>query len=236
MSLMLLASSIAFAAPSKYSNAELSKAIRMYKAGNYTQCYSSLNNIVKKDPANALAYYYLAMTSAQIGHKEEAISNYQKAIVLAGPRSNLTEYAEVGKTCLETPDKCKLEMEVSEIKKIIKSKNSFSHDAQGEYEQLKIDDIRRRMNKSNDLSPQDFKKYKDFSSYNDEVPTNDEIVAAMRTLQKAGLGDMLGTTSELSLLTGNNYGQNQMLNSFDSSKLSPQLIQMMLTNNMSMGF
>ena len=46
----------------------------------------------------------------------------------------------------------------------------------------------REMNRGNDVEPQKFREYKDFSG---EVPTNDEIVAALRTLQRAGLSDII---------------------------------------------
>ena len=97
----------------------------------------------------------------------------------------------------------------------------------------------REMNRDGDVTPQKFRDYKDFSS---EVPTNDEIVAALRVLQKAGLGDVLNNNvNEMSLLTGNNElnNNNAMLNMLmgsGNSSLSPQVIQSLLTNQMSVGF
>ena len=97
----------------------------------------------------------------------------------------------------------------------------------------------REMTRGNDVTPQKFKDYKDFSS---EVPTNDEIVAALRVLQRAGLSDVLNNNvNEMSLLTGNNEtnSNNAMLNMLmgnGNSSLSPQVIQSLLTNQMSVGF
>ena len=96
----------------------------------------------------------------------------------------------------------------------------------------------REMNRGNDVTPQKFRDYKDFSS---EVPTNDEIVAALRVLQRAGLSDVLNNNvNEMSLLTGNNENNsNAMLNMLmgsGNSSLSPQVIQSLLTNQMSVGF
>ena len=97
----------------------------------------------------------------------------------------------------------------------------------------------REMNRDGDVTPQKFRDYKDFSS---EVPTNDEIVAALRVLQRAGLSDVLNNNvNEMSLLTGNNElnNNNAMLNMLmgsGNSSLSPQVIQSLLTNQMSVGF
>lgn len=223
------------------SNSTLANAIRLYKAGNYSQSYIAFNNIVKRDPSNAVAYYYLAMTSAQIGKKDEALANYEKVISLS-PNGQLGRYATKGKTCLETPDKCHEESEESADDRFIQSRfgTGFSEKARGEYEKQKIENFMREMNRSNDVTPQKFKDYKDFSS---EVPTNDEIVAALRVLQRAGLGDVLNNNvNEMSLLTGNNNeinSNNAMLNMLmgsGKSSLSPQVIQSLLTNQMSVGF
>ncbi len=61
---------------------------------------------------------------------------------------------------------------------------------------------------------------------NDTAPSNDEIVAAIRTLQKAGLYDTFSNTNQ----------QAQMFNMFGGAAMNPQVIQAMLTNNMSLGF
>ena len=83
---------------------------------------------------------------------------------------------------------------------------------------------------------QEFKEYRDFSSMNnDSVPTNDEIVAAIRTLQKAGMSNMF-SNQPLSMYNSNN--ENAMLNMLgdNTQNMNPQLIQALITNNMSLGF
>ena len=96
----------------------------------------------------------------------------------------------------------------------------------------------REMNRSNDIDTNKFREYKDFSSMNpNAVPSNDEVVAALRTLQKAGFGNMMNNHyADISLLTGNQYPQGQLFNMMGNSNLSPEVIQTMLTNNMSLGF
>ena len=94
----------------------------------------------------------------------------------------------------------------------------------------------REINRNENIPPQEFKEYKDFSS----VPTNDEIVAALRTLQRAGFSDIFSNNyqNDLSLITGyqNPQQNNQIMNMLGNSSMNPQLIQALLTNNMSLGF
>ena len=231
LSILILATA-ANAANTKV-NSDLANAIRLYKTANYAECYSKLKTIVKKDPSNALAYYYLAMSSAQIGNKSEAVVNYEKAIALAPSGSNLDKYARKGKTCLINPGKCNEVSVDSETEAFIKGNGfAFSEKVKSDYERLKIENMMREMNRSDDIPPQEFKEFRDFSSMNTQgVPTNDEIVAAMRTLQRAGFGNILNTNngySDISVLLGNSQQNNTALNQ--------QLIQAMLTNNMSLGF
>ena len=236
LSILVLSSTINTVFSKSAVNTDLTNAIKLYKAGNYSECYTKLETIIKTDSSNAVAYYYMAMASAQIGKKKEAISNYEKAMALSSPNSNLNRYAQKGKTCLESPDKCQESIYSSPLEEFIKSKNTgLSEEVRGDYERLKIENMMREINRSDDIDPQKFKEYKDFSSYNPEgTPSNDEIVAAIRTLQRAGLGNFLGNNySDISLLTGNN---NSGVNMFGNSYLTPQMIQTMLTNNMSLGF
>lgn len=237
ISILVLFSAVNIANAKTTTNSALSSAIRLYKGGNYSACYTSLTSYVEKDPSNAVAYYYLAMASAQIGKKSEAISNYEKAIAIS-PNGQIGIYAQKGKTCLETPDKCHDESETSAIDSFIQGKfgSGFSEEARSDFEKHKIDNLMREMNRDNDISPQKFKDYKDFSS---EVPTNDEIVSALRVLQRAGLSDITGYSSDVSALMGNQNSNNAMLEMLmgrNSSSLSPQVIQSLLTNQMSTSF
>ena len=96
------------------------------------------------------------------------------------------------------------------------------------------------MNRSRDIQPERFKEHKDFSSMNTPAttPSNDEIVAALKTLQNAGFGNILNNnySNDLSMLTG---VQNQQFSLLDimnqGNSINPQLIQTMLTNNMRQG-
>lgn len=227
-----------------YNTPELSDAIKIYKSGNLAESYSRFNEIVKKDSSNALAHYYLAITAAQIGRKEVASNSYRKVLTLAPKGSKLESYAKKGAACLNDPIACKQEDTATEVDKFIQQKfgSGFSEKARSEYEKLKIENMMREMDRNGDIPAQKFREYKDFSSMNG-APSNEEIVNAFRVLQQAGFSNLLSNSnnmSEISLLTGTQgYDTNSMfglLGNRQNSSLSPQVIQALLTNQMSTGF
>lgn len=238
LSVMICALTINMSDARTTNNSSLSSAIRLYKSGNYAQSYNAFNNIIKKDPSNAVAYYYLAMTSAQIGKRDEAIANYEKVLTLS-TNGQLTRYARKGKTCIESPDKCgEPDENETDLDRFIRSRfgSGFSEEARSDYERQKIENLMREMNRQNDIAPGKFKEYKDFSS---QAPTNDEIVTALRVLQRAGLGNVYGSNynSDLSLLMGNNNNNvnnydmlNMLMGRRNSSSVSPEVIQSLITN------
>lgn len=189
------------------TNKEVANAIKLYKNGNYAECYTNLKDYVKKDSSNVIAYYYLAMSSVQVGQNNEAVSNYQKVLNLAPKNSNIYRYATQGKICIETPDKCEKAIYTSPAESFILNNTgeNFSKEVKGKYEQLKIENLMREINRSNSISPDKFKEYKDFSS-SSLIPSlvNDEF---------------LNSDSGL-----------------DYNPINSQLIQAMLTNNMTLGF
>ena len=246
--ILSIAGSASFA-KTTVTNPATAEAIKLYKSGNYTNAYSALVQILKKDQSNALAYYYLAMTEVRLGRIDSAIKDYDTVIKMS-PNGILGSYAKKGKKCVETPEKCHepetLNANDTEEDRFIKNyKLNFSKEARGVYEQQKINNLKREINRQEELTPQRFKEYKDFSS---EVPTNDEIVTALRTLQRAGLSDVMSSNSynsDLSLILGennknrNNYDMLNLLfsqNNNTASNLNPQVIQSLLTTQMTTGF
>ena len=235
LSLMILASLNGAVYAKTNTNSDLMTAIRMYKAQNYTQSYSKLQTYIKKDPSNPLAYYYLAMVYVQVGNQPEAIANYDKAISLAPKEGNLAKYAERGKICITDESKCQELKAADDLGFESNNGKIWTDKVRSEYERLKLENMMREFNRIDDVVPSDMRNFRDFSSMNNEaVPTNDEIVAAMRVLQRAGFVNAMGG-ADLSLLTGNNLQQNQMFNMMGGS-MNPQLIQALMTNNMSFGF
>jgi tetratricopeptide (TPR) repeat protein len=223
-------------------------AIKLYKAGDYTQSYTKFSDIVKKDPSNALAYYYLGMSSVQLGKKEEAMVNYNKASSLS-PNGVLGSYARRGIRCLDDPAAChsnyvEEEKDLTVEDKFIKGKfgSGFSNKARGAYELQKIEHMKREINRQEDMSPQKFREYKDFSS---QAPSDEEIASAIRTLQYAGMNVFPDNNySDISLMLGtqNNSNSYNILNTMlgsnraGGSNIDPQIIQALLTTQMTASF
>lgn len=241
LSIMILLASINVAyAKVKATSPATAQAIKYYKSGNYTQAYLACENIVAKDPSDALAQYYLAMSYVKLGRKSDAIAAYDRVISLS-PNGIVGNYAQKGKQCIETPSLCHEPIPVPGAEndtpedKFIKGKfgSGFSHKARGVHEKEKIENIRRDMNRYDELEPERFKEFKDFST---QAPSNDEIVAAIRTLQKAGLSDTINFSNHNSF--NKDYDMLNMIfsNNGGTTNLSPQVIQSMLSAQMSAGF
>lgn len=171
-------------------------AIKKYKAGNYTGCMQACQAIVAKDPSNAVAYYYMAISYAQAGDKDNAVNSYQTVMNLK-PNARLLEYATMGKRCLETPDKCTPSKSPSadpELDKFIASPYSdgLSSSVKKGIRDNEIRRVKNEINSGKDIDPYDFRKLdKSQADNTNEVagkkPTNDEIVAALKVLNDAGL-------------------------------------------------
>jgi len=227
----------------KATSPETAQAIRYYKAKNYVQTYVACQDIIKKDPSNALAQYYLAMSSVQLGRRDEAIAAYD-AVISLSENGVLGSYAKKGKRCIETPSLChepeNVEQESWEDKFIKGSYGSgFSKKARGVHEREQMENIKREINRYDELPASKFKDYKDFSS---QAPTNDEIVAAIRTLQRAGLSDIISGKSDVAGLLGTSdksrdYDMlNVLFGNNGGSNLNPQVIQSLLTTQMTASF
>jgi len=227
-----------------YSADGVAAGIKKYKEGNYTGCIEWMESVVKNDPANAVAYYYLAISYVQAGRKDEAIDNYSKVIML-NTNSLLTEYAEKGKLCLEDPEKCGANDEKSVF---VESSfgSGLSKQVEDNMEKRELEIMRKRMNENKEIPEYQLKEYRDFSSQNtNDMPSNDEIVAALRILQKAGLQNYAMPTqpnmqmNDISAFLGqNNLGTgNNLMNMLPylnngNMRNNPQLIQTMLMNQM----
>lgn len=184
---------------SSYTNNATGIAIKKYKSGNYTGCLQDCQLIVKRDPSNSVAYYYMAMSFAQAGKKDEAVKSYSKVLSL-NPNSRLYEYASTGKRCLETPDKCQPDSEEksTEIDKLINSQtNIMTSKVKQEFAQQNLNSVKSDINADREVDTYKLKKFDDYTNNRSQVddgssvaqkkPTNDEIVAALRVLKSAGL-------------------------------------------------
>lgn len=171
----------------------LKVAIRKYKAGNFTGCLQDCQNIIQKNPSNSVAHYYMAISYVQAGKKDEAIKSYTKVLSLK-PNSTLSDYAKTGKRCLETPDKCNLEVdkkqELSDIDRLISSPYYSSPAARKEIEQKHLDSIRSEINGGQELDDYRFNKLNSIEDKTNIIavkPSDEEIEKATRILNDAGI-------------------------------------------------
>lgn len=190
-----------------YPNATTKSAIAKYKSGNYTGSLQELYTILKKDSANATAYYYLAMVYTKIGEIDAAKACYQMVINL-NPNDTFVNYAERGKACLTDSTKCGIETAVSDIKteepldeldKFIQAPygNGFSDELNKELQEKHLKKIQDKMNRGIQVSPEDLEKLKEYEKSQtlktdrlamaNDMPSNDEIINAVQVLKRAGL-------------------------------------------------
>lgn len=220
-------------------------AIKKYKSGNYTGCMQDLKSYIKKDPSNALAHYYLAVSYANLGENSEAIEAYNKVLALR-PNEVLVNYAKKGKEILE-PKIPVLETPKQEVlmeKAIGKKDFNVNLSAQKPVTTVKQSEIKVEQNSK---------------------PTDEEIVKALRVLNQAGLNNLPqnqmnpyanlmpqnNQLNELNMLFGNNSNNNnnnaflnmipylmsqQGSNGENKSNISPEAMQAIMLNSMMSNF
>ncbi len=221
-----------------YPNANIKSAIAKYKSGNYSGCLQELFSLTKKDPSNAVAYYYMAMAYTHIDMKNDAIEAYEKVLALS-PNSYLAEYAEKGRDCLNDGPKCHPEVkkeELTDLDKFINAPygNGLSNELNKEVKQKELNNIKETINKKNELERRDIEKIKNFDSNKDNnqsyaeetekiaMASDEEILNAVKTLKDAGLNITVSPENpylqmmqyqdpkmaEINMLLGNNNNNN----------------------------
>lgn len=225
-----------------YPKANMKSAVAKYKAGNYVGCLQELFSLTKRQPTNAMAYYYMAMAYTHVDMQDEAIEAYEKVISL-NPNSYLMDYAEKGRDCLTDGPKCKPEEvteELDELDKFIKAPygNGLSPELNNEVKQKQLNNIKETINKKEDLENRDIQKIRDFDTKQNNqssieetekiaMASDEEILQAVKTLKDAGLNITVQEENsynqfaqyqdprmaEMSmLLGGNNNNGNNMMN------------------------
>lgn len=190
-------------AKGNYYNSRVKVAIQKYKSGNYTGCIQDCNNIVKTEPENAFAYYYMGMAYAQAGKSNEAVVCYKKVLSLkTAPK--LAGYAETGRRCIETPNKCvppkpvnnTAKEELSDIDKFVASPSDLSPTVRQDFQQKHLNAIKTEINGNKDLDNYNFQKLNDASQDSSKLeeqtkiaqkPSDAEIKAALKVLNDAGI-------------------------------------------------
>ncbi len=220
-----------------YPNATIKSAVTKYKNGNYSGCLQELFSLTKKDPSNALAYYYMAMAYSHVNMKDEAVAAYEKVISLS-PNEYLVEYATKGRDCLTDGPACHPEEkpaeEMDELDKFINAPygNGLSPELNQEIKQKQLINIKETINQKEELEHKDIQKIKDFDnknkSFNDvdnekiAQVSDEDVLNAIKTLKDAGLTISVQSDNpyaqmmqyqnpqmaEMSMLLGNNNNNN----------------------------
>ena len=189
-----------------YPDANMKSAAAKYKKGNYLGCLQELFSLTKKDPSNALAYYYMAMAYTHLNMKNDAIAAYERVLAL-NPNEFLVEYATKGRDCLTDGPAChpvveNLEdapagEEMDELDKFINAPygNGLSPELNQEIKQKQLINIKETINKKENLEEKDIQRIKDFDKKKSDAQetekiaqvSDEDILKAVKTLRDAGL-------------------------------------------------
>lgn len=197
-------------------------AISKYKQKNYTGAIQDLKPVVEKDENNAIAQYYLGVSYAQLGMKNEAQEAYDKVIKLNSD-DKLVQYSKRAVACLSgrpecSPDYVNKNANVDDMTVFINSGKQLHDDVVQQMQRKSLDKQMDRIN--NDMIP-DAQNYKYLNDASDAIkaqPTDKEIADAVRILAKVGfnpLNNMAGYTADpqlamMSAMMGNNNNMNNM--------------------------
>lgn len=188
---------------------KVSDAIQKYKGQNYVGCMQDTLEITQNDPADALAYYYMAISYVKLGNREKALEAYQKVIALSS-NPTLKEYAERGELCLNTPEECKPknttdieEKLADEYYKFVNSTKNLSKEVSDKLDEIQIEIMKQDINKEVD-------------DKKSEMPTNDEIANAVKVLAKVGVNPFTSQSNpyiqaQQSMMQNPEYMQLQMM-------------------------
>lgn len=96
----------------------IKNAIAKYKQRNFLGCISDLRMITEKDPASAVAWYYLGNAYMNIAMQSEAHEAFDKVVELNSV-PKLTSYSIQAKMCMENPARCEYQdLTYKEIQKL----------------------------------------------------------------------------------------------------------------------
>lgn len=236
------------------STDDIATGIEHYKNGKYEDCITTMKSVVKNDPTIGIGYYYLGLAYSKTGKKLLAIQNYNKVINLNSDKT-LTELAKQGKNLVGGKNVTAIETQLEDIEE---EYNPIFNDSSTSAKTDTPKELEAGTTKV--IKASDYANKTTHQQNNNAQPTNDEIVNAIRTLQKAGLlqNGVSGLTgnvtpnqmpvdsrtqqmqSILMMMNNNNGNNNGMMNMMpymnNGGKIDPQLMQMMLMNQMMPNF
>lgn len=218
------------AASSAY-NAQIKNAIAKYKVKNYVGCIQDLQPVVKKDPSNTVAHYYLANAYMKLGNKDKATEEFDNVINI-NSAPILTSYSVQAKLCIEADNmtKCQYKkISTDQIPKLMEDPQGFldSLNTKVNTVQQTLDPEKAEIEKlihgkyPSNIHPEakkviiDTMLKKETDEANTSVPlsakpSNDEIAAAVKTLAQAGINPLQFNT-QIPQYTNNDYSSLSMM-------------------------
>ncbi len=205
----------------------LKPIIKDYREGNYTQSMLKLEDLIQKEPHNAYANYYLALTYTRLGEKEKAQKFYNNVIAL-NTNMSLNYYSKKALACLDDPfaaqcleiksnnkpsdklaDKSEKPEEDDDMTKFIKS-GKMIHPAAA-------DAITRERMERKIQAEEYSRRQQENERESYAAPTQDEIIAAYEVLSRAGLNPYNMDISDLA------YKSDSILSDNDDYELYAKL-------------
>lgn len=237
--------------------------IRAYKSGNLVQCLQQMEIAIKKNPGNAVAHYYKAISLARIGKGDDAINEYNKVISLTSNES-LRISAARGIQCVKDPAGC-MSKPMSDIEKLMSDKdanvkvqainNIISDEASKKIKEQKLNRIKEIANQGIDVESTEMMYLDDYSPRpsrkKSEAPSDKEIADAVKVLSEAGMLNIgLPQTAmmqnpemaQMAMFTQNSGNINNdmlplmLMYQNKDKKMSPEAVKMMMSGMMTPDF
>ncbi len=250
--LLLTVSNINSVFAADQGTAEIKGAISKYKNKNYLGCISDLRMYTEKDPSSAVAWYYLGNAYMNIAMKTDAHKAFDKVVQL-NTVPKLTSYAIQAKICMENPAKCDYQnFSYQEIVKLKADPVSFLEEYfanlnSGNRVDADTLEIEKLINGSysNNMHPsvRDFimqerakMKQNEINASKVYLPSDEKFARALDIIKQQNQD-----ISTLAMFLDNNNKKdsgyiNELINQYqggeNSSKISPEIIQIMMMNNM----
>ena len=235
----------------------IKEAINKYKNKNYLGCISDLRMYTEKDPSSAIALYYLGNAYMNIAMKTDAHKAFDKVVQL-NTVPKLTSYSIQAKICMENPAKCDYQnFSYQEIVKLkadplnfleeyfanLNGSNTVDADTL-EIEKLIKGSYSNNMHPSvKDFIMQERAKMKqnEINANKAYLPSDDKLSQALDLIKQQNNDvSAFAMFMDNDKTTTNNTDYidliKQYQNQENNSKLSPEVIQMMMMNNMMPAF
>lgn len=241
---LIFSGGLAFAsAAQEVPSSLMYQAVNKYKNKDYTGCAQDMDYVIKNSKPTDIAYYYKALSYAQLGMIDEARSAYETARSMSTNRA-LIDYstqAIEAIDCMNGGDGCSsssgdpnAEGAVSDdITNFIKSEEFLHDDVKKNLQSKTIERAKSEINNGKKPTEKDLK----YLNNNDNMPTDKEIADAVRTFSKLGINPItpmysnaamygMGQNAELAQMSAFLNGQNNNRNGYDMMNMIPMLSAM----------